>query len=280
MDCSKIRGEGQTIGQAQHTPITAFLFRKIRAASDIDAIRTAEEETHLLNDILSAKRGSYGRIVVGLMIDILNKGIAVIPRAKIYSGNLMGGFLSGEAESELMELLSNVRKKPRAKLYLSLYTSALKEEDIEFRYFKLWSLLEVIARNNGYLGKPRLDFNGVQILSSKGKPMQIEDKAEQLVFELIREKILPGISMSSFTALGKTLEEMVAIWYRHRNCMGHEAGCTPNDPKLCDPANPKYALCKGAHDATVQQFKACHRSPENRPSRVTPKPASYCVTVK
>ncbi len=24
----------------------------------------------------------------------------------------------------------------------------------------------------------------------------------------------------------------------------------------------------------------CHRSPENRPSRVTPKPASYCVTVK
>ena len=45
--------------------------------------------------------------------------------------------------------------------------------------------------------------------------------------------------------------QLVAIWYRHRNCMAHSGGCLADDPEQCDRIDPRYVNCKAARDEAV-----------------------------
>lgn len=50
-----------------------------------------------------------------------------------------------------------------------------------------------------------------------------------------------------------TIEQMLAIWYRHRNCMGHSGGCHAQDPSICSRSVSKFINCKSAHDEIITQ---------------------------
>ncbi len=126
---------------------------------------------------------------------------------------------------------------------------AIREERIEFVYFRFWNLLETIARSKGFDGTPRLDWSGSQVTSPKGKPLVIELQAEQLVFELLRSTLAP--QSVSPRAFGAPFEELVPIWYRHRNCVVHGGGCFPDDTSFCLRADQKFIECRRAHEEVV-----------------------------
>lgn len=236
-----------------HIPITLLILPKVLANSEKEAILLADTEAKLLSDVVSINRHGYGEIIGTIAIK-QNGELLLRGRPKIYRGNLMGGDISGEYKTGLFSVIDRVRAKPKVQLYLSLYTSSFQEEKIEFRYFRLWSLLETIAKNKSYIGKPRLNWGGIQMTGGAGKPLLIENQAEQLVFELLRECWAGQPFTESQNLNQSAVEELVPIWYRHRNCVGHGGGCFPNDPQFCDTKIVKFSKCKAAHLEETKKY--------------------------
>jgi hypothetical protein len=232
-------------------PCVVLYFPRVFAASVEEAGDLIKKEGALLCDVLALHRNSYGSVFAGLLLR---------PGANLryfwidtphYTGNLLGGFLAGEVPSAIRAHVDKARSSPRLALYLSLLGEALREQRTEFAYFRHWNLLETIARGKGFIGQPLLDWGGAQKQSSKGKPLFIQDQAEQLVFELFRSKLAGQFAPSALSG-GQlqqgTFEELIPIWYRHRNCVVHGGGCFPHDTSFCLRNEAKYINCKRAHD--------------------------------
>jgi hypothetical protein len=237
-------------------------FPRVLASSVDQAGEIMKQEGALLCDVLALHRMSYGTIFGGVLINRATGESSFWIDAPTYTGNLAGGFLAGEVGSSIRDDLEKARSSPRLALYLTLLREAQREERTEFAYFRFWNLLETIARapSKAFVGKPLLDWAGTQRVSSKGTPLNIEDKAEQLVFELLRSS-MPGISARGIGGHVKqgSFDELVPIWYRHRNCVGHRGGCFADDASFCSRVDPKFVNCKAAHDEIVAAHRARSR---------------------
>jgi hypothetical protein len=234
---------------SSHRPLTLITLPKVLGADVDQASETAHREAAIKTELLSMTRNGYGEIVGAIRLDRSDGGLAFYVPPKLYRGNYAGGDISGESRSDLYAKIERVRNDSSAQLYVSLLNTSVREENVEHRYFRLWSLLETVARSKGYVGRPRLDWGGSQIRSKKGKPQHIEDHAEALVFELLREKFsTANFSLGSGRNLAQgSVEQLIAIWYRHRNCAGHRGGCFSSDPQFCLPNDAKFLNCNKAH---------------------------------
>jgi hypothetical protein len=130
-------------------------------------------------------------------------------------------------------------------LFVLLLGEATRERRSEFRYVRLWSLLETVARSRGCAGRPKRDWSG-QIQISKNGPLLVQGAAEQ-VYELLREVLVPRrIGEQSF-ASGLTygsLQEQIPIWYQRRNCTAHgDPGCVCRNPSNAGTADTRHAKC-------------------------------------
>jgi hypothetical protein len=235
-------------------------FPRLWAASLNRAGDIIQREGALLCDVLALHRMSYGTVFGYILVNRATREMAFWIDTPNYTGNLAGGFLAGEVGSVIRDDLDKARSSPRLMLYLSILREAQREERTEFAYFRFWNLLETIARSKGFVGQPRLDWTGTQQVSPKGKPLVIEDKAEQLVFELLRSAT-PRIAPRSLTGPIKgSFDDVVPIWYRHRNCVVHGGGCFPADTSFCSRTDLKYVRCKTAHD----EVEAAAQGPRSR----------------
>ena len=230
-------------------PCVVVHFPRVLAASTDRAGQIVQGEVALLCDVLGLHRQSYGSPFGGILVRRDTGERFRWIHTPPYRGNLVAGFLAGEVPRVIRADLDKARRDPRLALYLSLLREALREERIEFAYFRLWNLLETIARSKGFDGKPRLDWSGAQMTSPKGKPLVIDTQAEQLVFELLRSTLAP--QSVSGRAFGMPFDELVAIWYRHRNCVVHGGGCFPDDASFCLRTDQKFVQCRRAHEEVV-----------------------------
>ena len=247
----QITNAEDTLRRAQGgQPTIVVRFPRVIASSVDDAGRCIEEEARLLGDVLSINRISYAEIFGSVLKDLSTGEVFYRVYTPTYRGNLISGTFFRE-DPIIIARLSKARTDCRLQTYLSLYRDALKEERVEVAFLRLWSLMEASARDKGYLKKPRYDWQGNVVKDRKGRAQLIEDRAEQLVFELIRQSLSgPGVAENSWASSLQQgrLGELVAIWYRRRNCIGHQGGCFPDDPRHCDRSNPKYVNCKRAYD--------------------------------
>lgn len=114
--------------------------------------------------------------------------------------------------------------RPRIKLYFGIYYDSLKEEDIDFKIFKLYSLLELMSQQYGEdipfpkEFEPRQDENGRIYSSEKVKALFIDLEISIPMIETI-----PLIDIAS----------------KHRNCVSHFGACTPELNSKCSK------WCKG-----------------------------------
>jgi hypothetical protein len=69
------------------------------------------------------------------------------------------------------------------------------------------------------------------------------------MFELLRSTLAP--QSVSGRAFGMPFDELVAIWYRHRNCVVHGGGCFPDDASFCLRTDQKFDQCRRAHEEVV-----------------------------
>ncbi len=233
-------------------PTIVMHFPVVNAETPQMAMDIVAIEANLLCDLLSVNRGSNASILGIVCNGRNNTGSDYRMHTPSYEGNLIGGFISGEDPGDIKHCMKRMREEPRIQLYLSLFKQATREDKVEFIYFRLWSILETIAHDQDYKGCPLCDWDGNVIPNGKGKGMRIEEKAEQLVFELVRRVLTKTNTSRSFMGCveQKLVDDMVPIWYRHRNCVGHQGGCFPDNPNLCK-TQAKYANCKKAHNEIV-----------------------------
>jgi hypothetical protein len=149
-----------------------------------------------------------------------------------YYGNLIGGPISGEIPQTIIARMQILRSSEVKVLYINLFQEALREANPEFQCFRLWNLLETIARNKNYVGRPKKDWHGNKIKNKEGKDRLIQDQAEELVFELLRETLAAHWGECAFGIGLKqgTLLAQIAIWYRRRNCVVHGGDCLCRNP--------------------------------------------------
>jgi hypothetical protein len=223
---------------------------RVFAQSLEHACELLRREMVLLCDVLSLHRMSYGAPFGGVLFGNGRRSHWI--DAPNYMGNWIGGLFAGEFPRAIKTHVEKARSEPRIALYFSLLREATAETRTEFAYFRLWNLLETIARSKGFSGKPEVDWAGAPRLDANGVPALING-ARSLVFELIRTTLAPrGASSSAFGGLKQSsFEELVSIWYRHRNCVVHGGGCFPQDPSFCLRTKTQYTRCKDAHDELV-----------------------------
>jgi hypothetical protein len=229
-------------------PCTVLTFPVVRGDSPESAFSAAIREADLLLALLSLHRGGYGSIFSSLLQEKGSGQIAFWFSHEPYTGNYLGGFTSGEEPDVIVQHMNTLRSSPPAQLYVALLREAMREKDSEFKCFRLWSVLEAIARSKGYAREPKREWNGSVVLNRRGAQRRIQDTAEELVFELLR-RTLPnrGLDESSYarTVQQGKIGEQIPLWYRRRNCVAHGGPC----------------LCRNSHASlTEAKFQNCKRA--------------------
>lgn len=234
-------------------------FPKVFADSIDEAISKCQERSQIICNLLAMERDAYPSIIGMALLNLNHNENWVGLNIHSYRGNLVGGFISGEEPQSLKDKINKIKDNQKLQLYLSLYNDANKEIKLDFRYFRLWNLLEMIANTKGYKGNPRVDWHGNPGKDMTGDPIIDPNKlnikhAKELVFELIREAFLAsGLTDTLFSNnLNQgSIGEMIPIWYMHRNCAAHNGGCFNDDPSYCKRNSSRFVNCKKAHDEVI-----------------------------
>jgi len=236
-------------------------FPLVRAESVADAATRADAEVRVLCGVLSLTRRAYPSPFAALVLDLKTKVWNPWVNTRNYTGNMFGGLVAGEDAETFRKYAGRARSDERLALYLNLYRSALEDVEPEFKYFRLWSLLEVMAAQRvtkaewRKKGDPLLDWAGNPAPKASGKGLRHDVRYNgEMVYEYLRQTISSWNVDFNYASQVQQSDwrQLADIWYQHRNCMAHAGGCFPHDPSLCDPNVPKQAGCRAARDETVQ----------------------------
>jgi hypothetical protein len=226
-------------------PSTLIQFPVVRANTFEECGNVAAREASLLVTLLAAHRGSFGDVFCTIILEPQTSRIMSALHIPPYRGNLIGGFISGEEPEGLRRDLHAIRSDSTLQLFVLLLGEAIRERRSEFRYVRLWSLLETVARSRGCAGRPKRDWNGQIQVGKKGQ-LLVQGAAEQ-VYELLREVLVPRRLGEQSFAAGLTygsLQEQIQIWYQRRNCTAHgDPDCVCRDPSKTGAADAKHANC-------------------------------------
>ena len=100
-------------------------------------------------DLMTLLRGAAARLIGGVVGQQAEPGRYDAHDLWIehsgYTGNLMGGIISGEDVHGLQGLWSDLRANPRAQLWASLYADAVRDTRWDYQFFRCFNLLEAIA---------------------------------------------------------------------------------------------------------------------------------------
>jgi hypothetical protein len=231
-------------------PTVVVHFRRLAAPSAERCFNLAEHQAELLSCLLAIQRHSYGSVVGTIIQDLTTGGSRWRIRVPNYTGNLLGGILAGENAETLSKRFEKVQRNDSLQLYVKLFREAREEEDAEFAYYRFWTLLEMIARAKNLAGQPLLDWDGQPVMNRHGMPRTIEDAAEPLVGELVRRAYAACRVSGLFLGVGHT-QDMIPVWYRHRNCISHHGGCRPDDQNHCYRTSQQFVACRSAHLAAI-----------------------------
>lgn len=236
-------------------PTAVIYFPIVRGENHEQAGITAQHEADRLIALLSLYRrgagsGGAGSIIGSIVKDNQTGKEYFSLSLPNYSGNMMANFPSDESPSIIYNQIKNVRSSDYGLLCVNLFREALRESDMELKFFRFWNILELIARNNNYVGKVKRDWHGNVLKNGKNNTMKIQDHAQELVFELLRETLpAKGYTSTKYSTSLKYSEykQLISIWYRRRNCVAHRGQCLCKNPSL--PLSEKiFVRCKEARD--------------------------------
>jgi hypothetical protein len=145
---------------SRERPVVLMHVPRVFATTHEHAMRLAHSRRDRLLELLAFHRNS-SRVPFATVIQKLDTATSryaetlIMPEVEIYSGNLMGGFLSGEDQSLLLAHDRAMRSDPYLGFVLYLHKEAQAEKDLEFAYFRYWNLLETIASEKVERGASR-----------------------------------------------------------------------------------------------------------------------------
>ena len=211
-------------------PIVLFKIPRLLAKSADDAMEIAHSRRDRLLDLLALHRGSSGipfATVVQELADRANNRYGemnIYTLGRSYTGNLLGGFLSGESSRSLIAHDQAAEADPFLGLCISLFREARAEYHPDLAYFRFWGLLEILAGERVEECAPVTDLEGreLQVGNRAANTSYTRDR----VYELLKGWMLTrSFSEQSFTdPVTRSLWEAVGVWYARRNATAHYGG--------------------------------------------------------
>jgi hypothetical protein len=205
---------------AKARPWTAIVISPVYAPGHNDAAQLAWRVRDRITDVLALTRGSSPRPLVTVVEQRQHpNGVkwGYYFEDDSYRGNLIGGFIAGEDQRELLMADAAMAHDPLLALCVRLFRDAQGETDADAAYFRYWSLLETLS--NGRFGAPHQD---VALLDGSSWPSthNTTEYAAPRVYALVASH-LDGRSETSHVAPAPSLYEAVRAWYGRRNATAH-----------------------------------------------------------
>lgn len=206
---------------------SAILEIKQLVADTVDAaIAEARRAALLLLDLAALRRGAPPRLLAGYIGQPHADGSTAISDFWVegsgYTGNLMGGFLSGESPHSLLQQWHGAESEARTRLWMSLYRDALADERWDYRIFRCFNLLEGVAGEIFPPGRPVTDESGALLFQASGRPYTTNE-ARGKVYELLKHGATRSQQvLQNFAAgPGRTPWEETDVWVTIRNAVAH-----------------------------------------------------------
>lgn len=224
----------------------AFVVRleNLDAGTVETAGQMAEDVVRLLVDLLAVHRDGSGAMFAIILIDHSLGRVHHRFLTPMYTGNLLGGPISGESPQLIANQLKQAKATPLSIFHLSLYRQALSESGLDSGYFRFWNFLETVANGRGVTGRKLHDWSG-NVVQTYGRLRERTDEVK--VFELLRIVFYEfGQLREDFFQSGtqwNKLSDLVPLWYGFRNATVHYGGFDPIRPQ----GYSQYSICEEAH---------------------------------
>lgn len=216
--------------QTEHPAIVLTIH--VHATSDESAIATIEGQTYRLAVLTAFRRMSSPTFRGGVLARRIGtdqyQGIRWWTGPQTYRGNLLGGFLAGEDQSELLDMWGRLQHRPNVELLMSLYRNALSEASWEYQFFRYYNLLESVGADKYPNSTPVLDLQGHPRLQNNPDQTpytaaQSRGKVYLLGQEVARSSGLPEDNLIGVTANTPTMTfwEMTNLWVKMRDQIAH-----------------------------------------------------------
>lgn len=212
-------------------PVAVFVYKNVFAISIEEAFTMCATARDELLAVLALNRGAAGRPIV-TCLEQVDGDRTVASKFRFehstYTGNLIGGFLSGESQSGLLMQHAAISHDPLLKLCVDLFREALADPSPDARYFRFWSTLETLAIGRVPGGCPVVRLDGLPW------PNDLDSSAAvPRVYTLIATSLFHGsVARNERSSVGPAgdLATAVAHWYARRNATAHYGKFVAGDP--------------------------------------------------
>ncbi|MBI6668791.1 hypothetical protein YA0796_20985, partial [Pseudomonas syringae] len=237
-------------------PTFAVHFNHVVSASRESALAYTKRTIDYMRDILALDRGDRPYPFITLLLDRDTLNWALYPSTYDFRGNLLAPLFPHSNADQIERLRPVVEKNPFARLVLSLYVQTITEKDRSYKFFRQWSLLEMIAEKYIKTSSTPLKYkDGSIIYREPGKELTTKNNSGKVYSLLCSRSIAQSIqgfsdgttvviegSDGGYNPGGKiiSLYLAVAAAYAVRNAVAHE-GFYDN---LAEPKNEKQELSK------------------------------------
>jgi hypothetical protein len=213
-------------------PAVILYAPKVLAETAQAAMEEARRTALILLDLIALRRGASPRLLAGIVGKEVSSSSFTLNYFWVespgYTGNLIGGFISGEDPTSLLLQWRGTLSDGRIRLWLSLYSDAIADERWDYRIFRCFNLLEGIAAEILPAHQIVSDEAGNPLLQANGSPYTT-DQARGKVFELVKNVAQRSqINLSSLATSGanpaRTVWQDTDIWVSIRNAVAHRGG--------------------------------------------------------
>lgn len=194
---------------------------EVRAENFAEAGALALEHFQKLITLLAINRGAAGRIVTVILEQEPTGGTTnyrVFPPPHSYTGNLIGGPISGESDRDITTKFLGLHADPLVRLCCDLYAEALAEQSPDAAYLRLWSILEVLS---GARVSPGAAVKLADGTRWPGKNASTNFAAPRVYSYLQTIATNSAVDENSLGRPAVDLSSAVRSWYARRNATGH-----------------------------------------------------------
>lgn len=208
-------------------PLALVVIPRLRASGGPPAMQEAAHIARRLLDIVCLNRGDSPTVLAAAVGRHQPNGTVVLEGAttldRRYSGNLIGGLISGESVSGLNRQWAQAQSDARIFLWLRLFNEAIADARWDYRVFRCFNLLEGIAKEVLPKNQPVLDTDGSPRMQGDGKTTYTSKQARGAVYLLLRKAghLLPSVGQPDGSTTQADLWDETEVWVAIRNEVAH-----------------------------------------------------------
>lgn len=233
---------GSTFSSETHSdrglPCVGLKFSDVRADSAGVLLPFVLGVASRMSDLLGFNRLARPQVIALAVLDEEAGSVHcwADPTRSQYTGNLAGGFISGESTPDLLVQWGHMGADPRVSLWLSQMNDARVERRWEYRVLRYFNLLEGIAKASLGVKADVRDPQGEQILQSNGQPYTTNEARGAVYMVIAGLCRLRGDVREDGFCSHTPLWELCQHWTTVRNQVAH-SGAWDSDFKVNGTAN-------------------------------------------